>query len=74
MKKLNPVQKTVIGALVFHTITKGEVPGKISAILKTVPSAVLGSIMLLLFGTIACAGVNTLIKNKVDFLPDGKHS
>lgn len=40
--------------------------GKISAILKTIPSAVLGGIMLLLFGTIASVGINNLIKNKVD--------
>ena len=40
--------------------------GKISALLKTIPSAVLGGIMLLLFGTIASVGINSLIKNKVD--------
>ena len=40
--------------------------GKVSAFLKTIPEAVLGGIMLLLFGTIASVGVNTLIKNKVD--------
>lgn len=40
--------------------------GKISALLKTIPEAVLGGIMLLLFGTIASVGVNTLIKNKTD--------
>jgi uracil permease len=40
--------------------------GKISALLKTIPSAVLGGIMLLLFGTIASVGVNNLIKNKID--------
>ena len=40
--------------------------GKISAVLKTIPSAVLGGIMLLLFGTIASVGINNLIKNKVD--------
>ncbi len=40
--------------------------GKVSALLKTIPEAVLGGIMLLLFGTIASVGVNTLIKNKVD--------
>ena len=40
--------------------------GKVSALLKTIPGAVLGGIMLLLFGTIASVGVNTLIKNKVD--------
>jgi uracil permease len=40
--------------------------GKISALLKTIPSAVLGGIMLLLFGTIASVGINNLIKNKID--------
>ena len=40
--------------------------GKVSALLKTIPSAVLGGIMLLLFGTIAAVGINSLIKNKVD--------
>lgn len=43
-----------------------SVLGKVSALLKTIPPAVLGGIMLLLFGTIASVGVNTLIKNKVD--------
>jgi len=40
--------------------------GKVSAILKTIPNAVLGGIMLLLFGTIASVGINSLIKNKID--------
>ena len=40
--------------------------GKVSALLKTIPDAVLGGIMLLLFGTIASVGVNTLVKNKID--------
>ena len=43
-----------------------SVVGKISALLKTIPSEVLGGIMLLLFGTIASVGINTLVKNKVD--------
>lgn len=43
-----------------------SVLGKVSALLKTIPSAVLGGIMLLLFGTIAAVGINNLIKNKVD--------
>ncbi len=43
-----------------------SVIGKMSALLKTIPNAVLGGIMLLLFGTIASVGVNTLVKNKVD--------
>ena len=40
--------------------------GKVSALLKTIPEAVLGGIMLLLFGTIASVGVNSLVKNQVD--------
>ena len=43
-----------------------SVLGKVSAILKTIPGAVLGGIMLLLFGTIASVGINSLMKNKVD--------
>ena len=43
-----------------------SVLGKVSALLKTIPDAVLGGIMLLLFGTIASVGVNTIVKNKVD--------
>lgn len=43
-----------------------SVLGKVSALLKTIPEAVLGGIMLLLFGTIASVGANTLIKNRID--------
>lgn len=43
-----------------------SVLGKVSALLKTIPEAVLGGIMLLLFGTIASVGVNTLVKNRID--------
>ena len=43
-----------------------SVLGKVSAILKTIPSAVVGGIMLLLFGTIASVGINSLVKNKID--------
>jgi uracil permease len=47
-------------AIVFSVI------GKLSALLQSIPSAVLGGIMLLLFGTIASVGVQNLIHNKVD--------
>lgn len=47
-------------AIVFSVI------GKLSALLQSIPSAVLGGIMLLLFGTIASVGVQHLIQNKVD--------
>ena len=47
-------------ALIFSVI------GKISALLRSIPSAVLGGIMLLLFGTIACAGIGNLVNNCID--------
>lgn len=50
-----------ITAIVFSVI------GKVSAFLKTIPQAVLGGIMLLLFGMIAGIGIKTLIEAKTDF-------
>ena len=47
-------------AIVFSVI------GKLSALLQSIPSAVLGGIMLLLFGSIASVGVQYLIQHKVD--------
>ena len=43
-----------------------SVMGKLSALLQSIPRAVLGGIMLLLFGTIASVGVQNLIQNKVN--------
>lgn len=40
--------------------------GKISGFLKTIPQAVLGGIMLLLFGMIAAIGIKTLIDSKAN--------
>lgn len=40
--------------------------GKVSALLRSIDPAVLGGIMLLLFGTIAGAGVKNLLEHKVD--------
>ncbi|WP_105900724.1 uracil-xanthine permease family protein [Vibrio gangliei] len=40
--------------------------GKLGAILQTIPVPVMGGIMILLFGSIAVVGLNTLIKNQVD--------
>ncbi len=48
-------------AIVFSVI------GKLSALLQSIPSAVLGGIMLLLFGSIASVGIQYLIQHKVDF-------
>ena len=46
-------------AIVFSVI------GKLSALLQSIPSAVLGGIMLLLFGTIATVGIQNLIHHHV---------
>lgn len=43
-----------------------SIVGKLSALLQSIPQAVLGGIMLLLFGTIASVGVQNLVQNKVD--------
>lgn len=40
--------------------------GKVSALLKSIPQSVLGGIMLLLFGTIAAVGINSLIHNRTN--------
>ena len=40
--------------------------GKLGAVLRTIPSPVMGGIMLLLFGMIAAIGVNSLVKARVD--------
>jgi uracil permease len=40
--------------------------GKVGAFLSTIPTFVMGGIMMLLFGAVAVVGINTLIKAKVD--------
>ena len=40
--------------------------GKVGAAIQTIPTAVLGGIMLLLFGSIASVGINNLVKAKID--------
>ena len=61
-KVTNPqvIRIAAVTAIVFSLV------GKISAFLKTIPQAVLGGLMLLLFGTIATAGVANMLKHKVD--------
>ncbi|MFA9389316.1 MAG: uracil-xanthine permease family protein [Prolixibacteraceae bacterium] len=51
---------SAITAIIFSVI------GKLSGLLKTIPSAVLGGIMLLLFGMIASVGIRTLINSKTN--------
>ena len=41
--------------------------GKLSALIRTIPSPVIGGISFLLFGVIASNGLKVLIDNKVDF-------
>ncbi|EAS62353.1 uracil-xanthine permease family protein [Photobacterium angustum] len=61
-KAFNPVIMTwaAITALVLAFV------GKLGAVLQTIPAPVMGGIMILLFGSIATVGLNTLIKNQVD--------
>jgi uracil permease len=61
-KVTNPqvIRIAAVTAIVFSVI------GKMSALLRSIPQAVLGGIMLLLFGTIASVGVSNLINNHVD--------
>nr|WP_218056458.1 uracil-xanthine permease family protein [Gilliamella apicola] len=40
--------------------------GKIGAFLSSIPTVVMGGIMVLLFGSIASVGINILVKHKVD--------
>ena len=40
--------------------------GKLSALLQSIPGAVLGGIMMLLFGSIASVGIQNLVNHKVD--------
>lgn len=51
---------SAITAILFSVL------GKISGFLESIPGAVLGGIMLLLFGTIASVGIKTLIDSKTN--------
>ena len=44
-----------------------SVSGKMNAFLRFIPKGILGGIMLLLFGTIASVGIQSMIRHKVDF-------
>jgi uracil permease len=61
-KSFNPVIMTwaAVSAIALALI------GKLGAILQTVPTPVMGGIMILLFGSIAAVGLNSLIRNNVD--------
>lgn len=61
-KAFNPVIMTwaAVTAIVLAFV------GKLGAILQTIPVPVMGGIMILLFGSIATVGLNTLIAKQVD--------
>lgn len=61
-KAFNPVIMTwaAVAAIILAWV------GKLGAALQTIPLPVMGGIMILLFGSIAAVGLNTLIKNQVD--------
>lgn len=56
----------VIGLAAIIAILIGFL-GKFTALVSTIPSAVLGGVSLLLYGFIAVNGLKVLIKNQVDF-------
>lgn len=51
---------SAVSAIVLSVI------GKVGALIQTIPQAVLGGIMLLLFGTIASVGISNMIQAKID--------
>jgi len=56
----------VIGLAAIFAICLGFL-GKFTALVSTIPNAVLGGVSLLLYGFIAVNGLKVLIQNKVDF-------
>ena len=56
----------VIGLAAIFAIIIGFL-GKFTALISTIPNAVLGGVSLLLYGFIAVNGLKVLIKNQVDF-------
>lgn len=56
----------IIGGAALTAILFGFV-GKISALISSIPQAVMGGISILLFGIIASSGLRMMIENKVDF-------
>lgn len=56
----------VIGLAAIFAIILGFL-GKFTALISTIPNAVLGGVSLLLYGFIAVNGLKVLIKNKIDF-------
>ncbi len=56
----------VIGGAAIVAFCLGFI-GKFTALVQTIPTAVLGGVSILLFGVIASSGVRVLINNRIDF-------
>ncbi|MGL4337241.1 MAG: solute carrier family 23 protein [Turicibacter sp.] len=56
----------VIGGAAVTALCLGFI-GKFTALVQTIPTAVLGGVSILLFGVIASSGARVLINNKIDF-------
>lgn len=56
----------VLGGAAFFAIVFSFV-GKLSALIESIPSPVIGGVSFLLFGVIASSGMRILIDNKIDF-------
>ena len=61
-KNFNPV--TMTWAACFAILL--AFCGKLGALLQSIPTPVMGGILILLFGSIAAVGMNSLVKNNVD--------
>lgn len=62
-KVTNPlvIRVAAVTALLFSVV------GKLSGVLQSIPTGVLGGVMLLLFGTITTVGLQNLVYHRVDF-------
>lgn len=56
----------VIGGAAILAVVLSFV-GKISALIQTIPTAVMGGVSMLLFGIIAASGIRMLVETKVDY-------
>ena len=56
----------VIGGAAITALTLGFI-GKFTALVQTIPNAVMGGVSILLFGVIASSGARVLINNQIDF-------
>jgi len=57
---------SIVRIAAVFAIVLGIMP-KVGAIIKTIPTAVVGGISIVLFGMIAAIGARSLVENKVDF-------